>query len=152
MTIKIFCSLLLLLVFVVPLSAQPPRSQVLGDVGFVELAEAAEVRVAFNFPVRYISHFPNRTGDELRIKLSPIAIAEVDRKALFHRESYIPRKPNLAGISEILYEGDTFSGLYLTIYFRGIASWQVVQGGDYRSLQIRVLTPFPTIPEEGRGE
>ncbi len=152
MTAKSICCLLLLFFSALPLQAQPSRDRVLGDVDIEESPEAAVVTVEFNFPVRYLNHFPVEQGDELRIKLAPIAIGAVDRNALFNRESYMPPRPNLAGMSEVLFEGDTFSGLYLTIFFQNQARWQVEQGSDYRSLQIRVLTPFPITPQEGKGE
>lgn len=148
---SIFCLLLFMLI-ALPLPAQPPRDRVLGDIDFSELPETAVVQVGFNFPVRYLNHFPADSGDELRIRLLPIAIAAVDRDALFHRESYSPPKPNLAGITEILYEGDNLPGLYLTIFFQNPAYWQVEQGTDYRSLIIKVRTPFPVTPEEVKGE
>lgn len=138
--------LLMLLLTAVPGQAQPTRDRVLGDVEINEQPEAAELVVVFNFPVRYLGHFPAENGTELRIQLQPISIATVDRSALFHRESYTPQVPNLAGLTEILYEGDTYTGLFLTIYFQNPASWQVTQGADYRSLQILIKTPFPATP------
>lgn len=145
------CCLSVLLFFGLPLQAQPPRDRVLGDVEISEQPEAILISVAFNFPVRYLNHFPTKTGDDLRIQLQPIAIAAVDREALFHRESYTPPSPNLAGVTEIRYEGDTFSGLFLALHFQEQARWQVEQGADYRSLQIRVLSPFPVMPKGGDG-
>lgn len=118
---------------------------------FSEHPEAVNINVSFNFPVRYLNHFPAKQGRELRIKLLPIAIATVDRDALLHRESYTPEMPNLAGITEVLYEGDTFTGFYLTLYFLGKAQWQVEQGRDYRSLQVRILAPFPVAAGGGEG-
>ena len=152
MTIKSGLCLLSLMLFTLPLQAQPTRDRVLGDVVLNEQPESVSLNVSFNFPVRYLSHFPAEHGRELRIKLSPIAIAAVDRGALLHRESYTPEMPNLAGITEVLYEGDTFSGLYLTLYFLGNAQWQVERVGDYRSLQVRILAPFPVATGEVKGE
>ena len=140
--------LLLLLCWVAPGAAQPARDRVLGDVDLVEHAESVEIRVGFNFPIRYLSHFPAEEGEELRIQLSPIEVPRGDREALFQRETHALPWPNLAGVSEILYEGDTLSGLYLTLFFQGRAHWQVLQGEDYRSLQIRVLTPYPSTSQE----
>lgn len=152
MLLKSLNILLLMLVLAMPLYAQPTRDRVLGDVVITEHPEAADVSVGFNFPVRYLSHFPMEKGNELRIKLLPIAVSQVDRDALFQRESYTPRRPNLAGVDEILYEGDTFSGLYLTLFFRSQASWHVFQGADYRSLHVEVNAPFPAEPGEVKGE
>lgn len=133
------------------LYAQPTRDRVLGDVEIVEHPEVAQVRVGFNFPVRYQGHFPATGGEELRVQLVPIEVGRVDRDALFQRESYTPARPNLAGVDEILFEGDIRSGFYLTLFFRGQANWQVVQGSDYRSLQVEVRAPFPTTSGEVKG-
>jgi hypothetical protein len=146
---KSFCCLLLLMLGAVSLWAQPSRDRVLGDVEFSEYPEKVEISVAFNFPIRYLGHFPTDTGTELRIQLQPINIAAVDQGALFHRESFGLVQPNLAGISALFYEGDMDSGLYLTLRFRSQAHWQVVTGEDYRSVLIRVLSPFPTMPRGG---
>ncbi len=152
MSVKSGYCLLLLILFALPLQAQPTRDRVLGDVVLSEHPEFVSLNVSFDFPVHYISHFPSESGRELRIQLQPIAIAAVDRDALLSRESYTPETPNLAGITEVLYEGDTFSGFYLTLYFKSKAQWQVEQGGDYRSLHVRILAPFPVAAEEVRGE
>ncbi len=129
MAVKAIYCLLLLMLFALPLQAQPTRDRVLGDVVLSEHPESVSLTVSFNFLVRYISHFPSESGRELRIQLLPIAVAEVDRSALLHRESFTPEMPNLAGITEVLYEGDTFSGFHLTLYFKSKAQWQVEQGG-----------------------
>lgn len=145
-----FRALFVVLLLLLPMSlqAQPSRDRVLGDVEFSEHPEAVDIEVTFNFPVRYIRHFPVNKGDELRIQLAPIEIAAVDREALFHRESHTPARPNLAGLDEVVYEGDMFSGLHLTLYFLNPARWQVEQGADFRSLKVRVLAPFPVVPKE----
>jgi len=152
MAIKLIFCLVMLIMTSVPLQAQPTRDRVLGDVELSEHSEAVSMNIGFNFPVRYLNHFPAEKGRELRIKLSPIVIGAVDRDALLHRESYSPKMPNLAGLTEVLYEGDSFSGFYLTLYFLGKAQWQVEQGGDYRSLQVRILAPFPVAAGEVKGE
>ena len=132
--------------------AQPARDRVLGDVELTEYPEAVQIRVGFNFPVRYQGHFPTEKGEELRVQLAPIAVGQVDRDALFQRESYTPPAPNLAGVNEILFEGDMRSGFYLTLFFRGEAHWQVTQGSDYRSLQIEIAAPFPAQQGEVKRE
>ena len=152
MAIKSTLCLLLLIMTSLPLQAQPTRDRVLGDVVLSEHPEAVSINIAFNFPVRYLNHFPAEQGRELRIKLSPIAIGTVDRDALMDRESYTPEMPNLAGLTEVRYEGETFSGFYLTLNFLGKAQWQVEQGGDYRSLQVRIHAPFPVAAGEVKSE
>ena len=115
---SIFC-LLLLIVTSLPLQAQPTRDRVLGDVELSEHPEAVSINIAFNFPVRYLNHFPAQQGRELRIKLAPIAIGTVDRDALMDRESYTPEMPNLAGLTEVRYEGRDLLGILSDPQFPG---------------------------------
>jgi plasmid maintenance system killer protein len=120
------------------IQAQPVSGRILAGVNITEAEEKVEVSINFNFPVRYISNFPEKSGDELRIELQPIAVSPDDSEALSNRESITPAAGNPAGITEIIYEGDTFSNLFLTIYFRSKSKFAVKQGTDYRSLRVTV--------------
>ena len=152
MTVKTILCLLLLLLIVLPLQAQPVGERVLGDVEIIEHPEIAEIRVSFNFPILYLGHFPTEGGHALRIQLQPTNMASVDRDALFHRESSTLPKLNLAGLTDLFYEGDTASGLSLVLRFQSQARWQVEQGEDYRSVHVMVLSPFPVVPGEVKSE
>lgn len=127
--------------------AQPVSGRILDGVTIGKQADEISVQVNFNFPIRYLSHFPDASGRELRIQLQPISVSSDDREALSRRESYSPKRNNPANISEIIYEGDGFTQLFLTIYFKSQTDFSVRQGNDFRSLEIlvkpRVLdTPF----------
>jgi len=37
-----------------------------------------QVKVGFSFPIRYVKHFPDSFGEELRIYLSPIVVDPLD--------------------------------------------------------------------------
>ncbi|MDX2494760.1 MAG: hypothetical protein QNK27_07340, partial [Desulfuromusa sp.] len=132
-----------------PVKAQPVAGRILDGVQISEQAGKVDVSVDFNFPVRYISHFPDAAGQELRIRLQPISASADDLEALTKRESLAPGKNNPANIAEIIYEGDTSSGLFLTIFFRGKTDFTVRQGANYRSLQITVVPPTPVMKKEG---
>jgi hypothetical protein len=129
---------LLLACLATELCAQPISGRIISDVDIFAGEEQTEVHINFNFPVRYLRHFPEKTGEELRIQLRPIAVSPDDREALFQRESFVPNEHNQANLSEVIYEGDSFSGLFLTLYFNDVETYQVKQGADYRSLTIIV--------------
>ena len=131
-----------------PVEAQPVAGRVLDGVKISEQADKVEVSVEFNFPVRYISHFPDEAGKELRIQLQPISVSADDLEALTKRESITPEKTNPANITEIIYEGDISSGLFLTLFFREKTDFSVRQGADYRSLQATVVPPVTTRGKE----
>lgn len=103
-----------------------------------EVSGKIAVSINFNFPIRYISHFPDEAGRELRIQLQPISVSSDDLEALNQRESLTPVKGNPANITEIIYEGDSYSNLFMTVYFNSKTSYTVEQGSDYRSLLVTV--------------
>jgi len=126
--------------------AQPVRDRVLADVKIVEKTECAVIHIGLNFPVRYLEHFPLSSGDELRIRLVPIAISADDREALFKRESVRPDPNDLAQLSEVVYEGDVAGGPYLTLLFRHPVQYKVSQGSDFRSILVAVSLPESSAP------
>jgi hypothetical protein len=125
-------------------SAQPVRDRVLSRVQISEDAECAVVKIWLNFPVRYISHFPFETGDELRIKLQAIEIGRGDSAGLRRRESLRAPKSALAAIAEIVYEGDDLTGPTLTLFFEHPVAFKVAQGADSRSFLIAISGKSPS--------
>ncbi len=121
--------------------AEPVRDRILGNIDITESPECSIISIGFNFPVRYLRHFPYESGSELRIKLEPIAISQVDRSALFKRESYNPEGVGPSAVSEIIYEGDVEGGPFLTLIFRHSVRYTVEQGSDFRSVIIMVEGP-----------
>lgn len=113
----------------------------LGDVNITEEDSCAVIQVKFNFPLRYVKHFPYESGDDLRIQFDPIPIAVPpgERSALFTRESVRPPRNDIASLLEVIYEGNVEGGPFLTLYFRRPVVFKVEQGADFRSLNIVVL-------------
>ena len=136
--IRLLLPFLVVLSLSTALMAQPSRDRVLGDLSFNELEGQTEVRIEFNFPVRYIRHFPVTSGQDLRIQLVPMAIGNTERDALFKREAVTAERHNTADISEVVYEGDSANGLQLTVYFAKERTFSVEQGNDYRSILLVV--------------
>jgi len=142
--IRLLLPILVILSLSTASMAQPSRDRVLSDLQITEQSGQAVVDIEFNFPVRYIRHFPESQGDELQIQFDPIAVNPNDREALYQREAITGDEDNLADISEVVYEGDSFSGFRVTVYFNHPQTYTVTQGGDYRS--IVVTTQVSTVP------
>ena len=121
--------------------AQVPRNEILDDVQIEEKTECAHVHIAFNLPVRYTKHFPEKSGNEVRIQLEVLAANPTERDALLRRESLLPPESDVAAIEEIMYEGDYNGAPFLTIFFTHPVRFIVKQGTDFRSIDITVLLP-----------
>ncbi len=133
-----------LLLFPAASLAQPVRDRLLADVRITEDPACAVIHVGFNFPVRYIRHFPYKTGDDLRIRIEPIAIGADDAAALSRRESASTPDNDFAGLIEVVFEGDFVTGPYLTLLFTSPVTFEVAQGTDFRSLTVSVVGPEPS--------
>ena len=131
-------TLVVVLCICLPLQARPSRDRVLGELLITERAEEAEVNIGFNFPIRYVRHFPETEGDELRIQMRPLQVGMADQDALFKREAITVDQDNLADITEVIYEGVEVGGLVLIVYFTKPKTFSVKQGSDYRSIQLVV--------------
>jgi len=117
-------------------SGQPARDRIIEsalinvDDGYVLL----EVRLTY--PFRYLSHFPQETGSELRIRIVPVRVPSSDVGAVFRNEGLVPPDADIAAVDQVLYEGDNPDGPYLTIRFTRPVRYQVIPGSDYRSMNI----------------
>ena len=118
------------------LSGPPARDRIIESALINVVDGHVVLEVALSFPFRYQSHFPQETGDELRIRIAPVRVPSSDLDAVFKREGLVPPDAETVGIDEILYEGDTAGGPYLTIRFTRPARYQVIPGSDYRRLSI----------------
>jgi len=129
---------LLLLCYAPWLPAQPVTNRILDDVRVQSGDKTADIEVHFTFPVRYVTHFPEKSGDTLQIQLQPIAISAVDRLAVHRRESSrLPRHSGLP-LLDISYEGDLAGGPYLTIRFLEPVQFTVHQDTDFRTISVHV--------------
>lgn len=117
------------------------RHLIIDEVTVSERPDCSVVKVSFNFPVRYVKHFPYSTGDDLRIQLEPITRNVADREALFARETVLPPPNEIVGLSEVVYEGDIEGGPFLTLFFTRPVNFKVEQGTDFRSVVVTVAGP-----------
>lgn len=126
------------------------RHLIVDTVEITEAPDCSEVRVSFNFPIRYVKHFPFSKGDDLRIQFEPITTSSAEQEALFTRETVLAPPNDIVGLTEVVYEGDIDGGPFLTLFFRRPVRFAVEQGADFRSVVIAVSGPESTngcVPE-----
>lgn len=118
------------------ISAPPPRDKII-DSALLNVVDGQTIlEVRLTFPFRYQSHFPPETGDELRIRITPVRVSGSDLDAVFKREGLVPPNADTAAIDEVIYEGDAAGGPYVTIRFTRPVRYEVIPGSDYRNLSI----------------
>ncbi|MBE9531308.1 MAG: hypothetical protein IME98_00715 [Proteobacteria bacterium] len=115
---------------------------VINEASVGELDGCAVVVVRFNFPVRYIRHFPKEQGSEVRIQFEPLSINLADLENRFEREEVRFSPDDRIPLSEIIFEGNITGGPFLTLTFLRSLAFEVKQGADYRSI---VVTPFQDV-------
>lgn len=136
-----FLGIFALLLVSTLLISQPVRDRILNEVVVSPVEETVRIEVFFTDVFRYVTHFPHETGDQLRIRIEPVAISISDRSAVFQREAVRPPNRDDAKLIEVLYEGDIPGGPYLTLLFASPVTYEVVPGGDFRSITVVVLPP-----------
>jgi hypothetical protein len=112
--------------------------EVIDEVVIAEGSECAVITVKFNYPTQFLSQFPIKSGNQLEIKLSFLAVKPSDRKFLFARESLLAPPNDIAALSKVNYEGDVLDGPLLVLYFTDKVIFKVEQGADFRSLNVTV--------------
>ncbi len=125
---------------VVLAQAVPAANGLLEDVVVSRSAGRAIIEISFNCTMRYVTHFPQDSGDELRVKVSPVRLCPGDELAVKGTDAEEPRDAELAELTEVIYEGDTPGGPFLTLYFRRAVAFEVSQGSDFRSIKVTVTT------------
>ena len=121
------------------IQAEPARDKIIDSALLRIDGENTFLDVQLTFPFRYLSHFPQEAGEELRIRIRPVRVPSSDLNAAFLREATVPPNADIAAIDEVIYEGDSASGPWLTIRFTQPVRYQVIPGSDYRSVSIVIL-------------
>jgi hypothetical protein len=118
--------------------AEPVLDRALSGLHLVTTTSCVVMKVEFNFRVRYVSHFPLRKADELRVSIRPIDPSQAAALALLRREALRPPKNARAAIRAIDFETDQASGAILRVQFDHPVSYQVAQGADFQSIVIAI--------------
>ena len=123
-------------------SASSTRDRVLSDVSVSQTEQYIVIKVAFNFPVRYLRHYPLGSGKELNIQLEPILAGAEGVSGLMQRESLPAPGNNPAGLVRVEYEGSDLVKPTIRVVLSKTRPYDVKQGADFRSLEI-VLAGTP---------
>ena len=115
--------------------AQPTGGKIMTDVSLMEAGSCNTVRVSFDVRIRYVNHFPHGQGNEVRIRLKPLAVGSIDLQTLLVREGFSPLD-DATPLANVIYEGDIDSGPYLSLQFDHNVHFTVAQGTDFRSINV----------------
>ena len=121
----------------VPLCASGGNG-IIDEVSVSKEDDAPVIEILFRCPVRYTTHFPQESGDELRVRVKPVRACGGDLSATLGRETMRPRNGDLAKLTEVTYEGETPGSGFVSLYFTQPVEFSVQQGSDFRSISIRV--------------
>ena len=124
----------LLIIFSSLLQAQPVAQDLLDDVLISKSDYTGIIKIMFHMPVRYISHYPKQTGNEIRIKVGVLNILK-DSRNENKRESLAPHSSDNLGLEEVSYEKSD-RDQYFTLYFDKEISFEIIQDANYRSLSL----------------
>ena len=130
-------------------SAAPVRDRVLRNVSITQSEQHIVIKVAFNFPVQYIRHYPLDYGKELNIQLKPILAGIAELSALRDRESLSAPDNNSAGLIRVQYEGNELLNPTIRVVLDKARNYEAKQGDDFRSLII--LLPVETGDQEDKA-
>ncbi len=123
--------------------AEPVLDRALSGLRIITTTSCVVMKVEFNFRVRYVSHFPLRKSDELRVSIRPIDPAQAAALALIRREALRPPRNARAAIRAIDFEADQASGGQLRVQFDHPVFYQVAPGADFQSIVIAIAGKVP---------
>ncbi len=120
-----------------PALAQPVIDQFVAGAQVIAKKECALLVVNFNVRLRYASHFPQNSGDELRISLSLIDLPVTEQR-IFRREGVQVINGKLAGIRSAAVDLDQSRGPVLRIQFEHPVSFLVTQSKSFDSIAVAI--------------
>ncbi len=118
--------------------AEPVTNRVLAGYQMATAANCSLFKINFNFRIRYVSHFPVSSGNELRIMFEPIDPGRFLIEGSPEREALRPPVNSPAGIKAIQYETRIAESPTLTILFNHPVNFNVRGGIDFQSLIVSV--------------
>lgn len=138
-------------------SAQGPIGRKLRTAEIRRDDEGWTIDVSFEVPVRYLRHTPQTSGRTLRIQVDPVNLgAEAEMPV---PQEVLPLSQATRGpVRQIRYDASTPSAQFVEIFFDQPVHFEVEQGGDFRSLHVRVHpgradakpspSPAPSLPSD----
>lgn len=101
------------------------------------------ITIQLNYPFQYSRHFPNQVGDTIVIEVQPFSPVNVTEPEFIQRESLVAPDEIAWLLNDVTYEGDQGSSAKIWISFKHPVSYDVSQGRDFRSLNIKIRNDFP---------
>lgn len=123
------------------LAASAVRDQILSRALYFKTSACHVLKIEFNLPTRYVSHYPYDSGNELRIELDTLSSSPGDAAFEGRRESLHPPNESDEVLASITYEGNTVPRPVLTLAFRQVVAFKVAQGEDFRSVIVAIARP-----------
>ncbi|MEQ1578880.1 MAG: hypothetical protein ABL894_14685 [Hyphomicrobium sp.] len=121
------------------LRAEPALDRVLSGVQVSHQKNCTALSIGFNFRVRYLNHFPALRGQELRIMLRPIDLAQASAEVLSRREAVRAPETKFAHIRAIDFEAGDAAGPFLSLQFDEPVNYEVSQGKDFQSIVVKLF-------------
>ncbi len=114
--------------------AQQIATEVLDDVVIERSSFNAIIKVLFKQPLRYLSHSPAHKGKTLIIRVN--LVSSVTRFGSSTLENESIKVNSDTGLNEIVFEPSDSVNSTILLYFDDNIAYDVVPGGDQRSLSI----------------
>lgn len=114
--------------------AQQIATEVLDDVVIERSNFNAIIKVLFKQPLRYLSHSPAHKGKTLIIRVN--LVSSVTRFGSSALENESIKVNSDTGLNEIVFEPSDSVNSTILLYFDDNIAYDVVPGGDQRSLSI----------------
>lgn len=118
--------------------AEPVVDQALAGAQLLTDRGCMILKVDFNLRIRYASHFPLNSGDELRITVRAIDRDQAAALLRIRREAVRAPNGKAAAIKAIDFEVDQPTGPVLRIQFEHPVAYQVAQGPTFESIIIAI--------------
>jgi hypothetical protein len=126
--------------FLAPAAAQPVTGHIIDRITVSRHAGCFLVNITLNFPMQYISHFPAKVSDQLRIRLKPAVTDTADLETFNTRESARPNYIHGSPLMYVSYERENTEP-YLILQFTDPVAYTLAQGDDFRSMLIQIRSP-----------
>ncbi len=118
--------------------AEPVTDRILSHYQIAQRKGCSILRINFNIRLRYVSHFPVSSGNQLNIMIRPIDPQIAAAESITARESLRPPASNAAALQSIVYEANTSQGSILSVQFTRPVAFDVAPSSDFQSLIIAV--------------
>lgn len=133
-----------LLVTAATAGAQSRASRALRSVEIEVTATGWMLELRFEFPIRYLSHSPQRPGRSLRILIDPLELGGGEMPKGLRRETLpIPRNEPIP-LLQIVYDASLRETPFVELQFEQTLAFEVKQATGFRGLEIRVERPGAT--------